>query len=104
MCRLFEQRGTMGTALIHEGVANADGTLKYLRTEDYVNRQQDFRGGDGFVLDLTSEQETSLRTCLIKSRGPWRAFGNSCTMQIQDCPRKIAMETEIAPLMARGQG
>jgi RHS repeat-associated protein len=62
---------------------------KYPSAADYNDRQRDFRGGTGIILNLTPEQEAALAACLSSHSGPYSAFSNNCGTPIQSCLEKI---------------
>jgi RHS repeat-associated protein len=52
---------------------------------EYNGRQQDFRGGKGVVLNLSSQQEASLASCMKAQNAAYNAISNNCGNPVQQC-------------------
>jgi RHS repeat-associated protein len=57
----------------------------------YIARQQEFRGGTGYVLDLSFEQEEKIAECLKSAGGQYSATSNNCGTSIQQCLRNAGV-------------
>jgi RHS repeat-associated protein len=57
----------------------------------YIARQQEFRGGTGYVLDLTRDQEEQIARCLKGAGGQYSATSNNCGTSIQQCLRNAGV-------------
>ena len=58
---------------------------------DYVSRQLEFRGGTGYMLNLTPAQEAALAECLKASTQPYHATSNNCGTSIQSCLASVGV-------------
>jgi hypothetical protein len=65
---------------------------KYPNANDYNNRQQEFRGGRGVILNLTKKQEADFTACMQKSRGAYSATSNNCGTPPQECLKSVGVD------------
>jgi RHS repeat-associated protein len=56
---------------------------------DYVARNTEFRGGTGYMLNLTSEQEAALGACLKGATESYSSTSNNCGSSVQSCLEKV---------------
>jgi len=70
----------------------------YPRAEDYNRRQQSFRGGVGYQLDLSPLQEVQLTVCLLNSNEPYDLFENNCGGPVQRCLQGVGLPLEPSVL------
>jgi RHS repeat-associated protein len=68
----------------------------YPNAADYEGRQQSFRGGVGYQLDLTPLQEAQLAMCLENSNDPYQLTANNCGGPIQRCLRKVGLDLDFS--------
>lgn len=61
----------------------------YPSSADYVARNREFRGGTGYMLNLSPEQEAALGACLKSSTGAYSATSNNCGTSVQSCLDKV---------------
>ncbi|XAH21231.1 RHS repeat-associated core domain-containing protein [Xylophilus sp. GW821-FHT01B05] len=52
---------------------------------EYNRRQQDFRGGNGVMLSLSSQQEATLASCMRAQTAAYNAITNNCGNPVQQC-------------------
>jgi hypothetical protein len=52
---------------------------------EYNQRQQDFRGGTGVILNLSTQQEAALASCMRASTAAYSAISNNCGNPVQQC-------------------
>ena len=58
---------------------------RYPSARAYNDRQREFRGGTGYVLNLTPEEERALEQCFRAHQGSYSATSNNCTTPPQNC-------------------
>jgi RHS repeat-associated protein len=58
---------------------------------EFIGVNSGFRGGEGYVLNLTAEQEETVRACLASWTGEWMPRSNNCTRPIQGCLRRAGI-------------
>jgi transposase InsO family protein len=63
----------------------------YASSAAYVSRQLSFRGGTGYMVDLTPEQEASLAECLENSTAEYSAPKNNCGTSVQACLNRVGV-------------
>ena len=64
----------------------------YPKAEDYIRRNLDFRGGTGYVLNLTAIQEATFRTCLMNATQPYHRTRNNCGHPPQKCMNDVGID------------
>ncbi|MHA6889851.1 RHS repeat-associated core domain-containing protein [Ralstonia pseudosolanacearum] len=64
----------------------------YPNASDYNNRQSEFRGGTGVILNLTPEQEAAFAACMRKARGAYNAISNNCGTPPQECLKSVGAD------------
>lgn len=52
---------------------------------EYNKRQQDFRGGEGVMLNLNPQQEAALASCMTAQTAAYNAVSNNCGNPVQQC-------------------
>jgi len=58
---------------------------QYPSAADYAARQQQFRDGRGYVLDLTPQEEVAFKKCLDAHGGEYNFIKNNCGTPPQEC-------------------
>ncbi|MBF0474981.1 MAG: RHS repeat protein [Deltaproteobacteria bacterium] len=73
-----------------DGTTYSYGTqgMSIMTTDDYIDRNS-FRDGIGSVLDLTSDQEARLQSCMDSDQGSYSSTGNNCGSPIQNCLNQL---------------
>ena len=61
----------------------------YPSSADYVARNRGFRGGTGYMLNLSPAQEAALGECLKGSTGSYSATSNNCGSSVQTCLARV---------------
>lgn len=72
----------------------------YQSNGEYVARQLEFRGGSGYMLDLTPSQEAALAKCLGSSIQPYSATSNNCGSSVQSCLASVGVNVGSSMLPA----
>jgi RHS repeat-associated protein len=62
---------------------------QYPSASQYNNRQLQFRGGSGVILNLTPQQEFALGACIKSHGGSYSPTNNNCGTPIQSCLDKV---------------
>lgn len=57
----------------------------YPNAADYAKRQQEFRGGKGYILNLTPEEEAAFVKCMRSHGGKYGITDNNCGTPPQKC-------------------
>jgi RHS repeat-associated protein len=58
---------------------------------DYVARNLQFRGGTGYMLNLTPAQESALAQCLGNAKAPYSSTSNNCGTSVQSCLASVGV-------------
>jgi hypothetical protein len=66
--------------------------LQFPFADNFERRNQEFRDGNGVVLNLTPKQETDLQACLVASSGKYNWFNNNCGTAPQACLTKVGVK------------
>jgi RHS repeat-associated protein len=85
----------MGSSSMGHVSTNVNGTnyswgpggwdSRYPSASNYNNRQQSFRGGTGYALNLTPEEEKAFERCMKARQGSYNVLNNNCASPPQDC-------------------
>jgi hypothetical protein len=63
----------------------------FTSSADYVTRNLQFRGGTGYMLNLTPAQEAALAQCLNSSKAPYSSTSNNCGTSVQSCLASVGV-------------